>query len=101
LTSGTPGRIRTFDQKIKSLLLYQLSYGGKFEGAKNNKFEEMRKLLFDGKAEGDTIAAADPTTSWCNGNTGDSESLIQGSSPCEVTTLFPGVATKVASDTGA
>ena len=25
---GTPGRIRTFDKKIKSLLLYQLSYGG-------------------------------------------------------------------------
>ncbi len=26
--SGTPGRIRTYDPKIKSLLLYQLSYGG-------------------------------------------------------------------------
>ena len=26
--SGTPGRIRTYDKKIKSLLLYQLSYGG-------------------------------------------------------------------------
>lgn len=24
----TPGRIRTYDKKIKSLLLYQLSYGG-------------------------------------------------------------------------
>ena len=78
---STPGRIRTYDKKIKSLLLYQLSYGGNFKGAKNNKVEEMRKLLFDGKAEGDTMAPADPTTSWCNGNTGDSESLIQGSSP--------------------
>ena len=60
LKSGTPGRIRTFDQKIKSLLLYQLSYGGNFKGAKNNKVEEMRKLLFDGNAEGDTMVARQP-----------------------------------------
>ncbi len=26
--NATPGRIRTYDKKIKSLLLYQLSYGG-------------------------------------------------------------------------
>ena len=45
---GTPGRIRTFDQKIKSLLLYQLSYGGKFVGGESNKLEELCKLLFDG-----------------------------------------------------
>ena len=26
--SGTPGRTRTYNKKIKSLLLYRLSYGG-------------------------------------------------------------------------
>ena len=54
-------------------------------GCENNKLEEKCKLLFDGNARTRRIAAQ-TITSWCNGNTGDSESLIQGSSPCEVTT---------------
>lgn len=54
-------------------------------GRENNKLEEKCKLLFDGNARTRRIAAQ-TITSWCNGNTGDSESLIQGSSPCEVTT---------------
>ena len=54
-------------------------------GRENNKLEEKCKLLFDGNARSRRIATH-TTTSWCNGNTGDSESLIQGSSPCEVTT---------------
>jgi hypothetical protein len=28
-----------------------------------------------------------PSTPWCNGNTGDFDSLVQGSNPCGVTTF--------------
>jgi hypothetical protein len=48
----------------------------------------MCKLVFDENADASTIQFALSTASWCNGNTGDSESLVQGSSPCEATTLF-------------
>ena len=44
---GTPGRIRTFDKKIKSLLLYQLSYGGVcFANNQTNDFSRLGKHGF-------------------------------------------------------
>lgn len=43
---ATPGRIRTYDKKIKSLLLYQLSYGGVVLAGRDTIRERTQRKQF-------------------------------------------------------